>query len=265
MLQRKKLVWLAFGLLVAAGAANAMEDVSVDVSLDYVGKYIWRGLAYTDDPAFQPAVSIGMDKLTFGVWGSMDLTNWNATAYKDRYEFRELDYTVDYTDVLPGVDGVTYSAGAILYHYPTTNGPTNATSEIYAGLGFDTILNPTATLYYDLDDADGFYASLGISHSLDLSEWGLSDDMIKTLDLGASLGYADRNYNQNYWGNAVDALNDLVISATVPVELCEAATLKVSCNYVSLLDNSLNVNDAGTKKGQKSDYVYAGIGVAMSF
>ncbi|MCF7974854.1 MAG: hypothetical protein K9N55_13630 [Phycisphaerae bacterium] len=247
-----------------------MEDATVDVSIDYVGKYIWRGQVLTDDPAIQPAVSVGMDKLTFGVWGSMDMTNWNghnnpqaANEYSDRYEFREVEYMLDYTDALPGVDGVNYSAGAILYHFPTTKGPTNATTEFYAGLGFDTILNPTATLYYDIDDTDGFYASFGISHSLDLSEMGLSDDMVKSLDLAASLGWADRNSNGSAtrWGTTVDAINDLVISATVPVELCEAATLNVSCNYVSLLDSSIK----RTTATQKSDYVYAGIGVAMSF
>jgi len=60
-------------------------------------------------------------------------------------------------------------------------------------------------------------------------------------------------------------MNDFVISATIPVELCEHATLKGSCSYVSLLDNSLNVDGVGAKKGQKGDYVYAGIGLAVSF
>jgi hypothetical protein len=257
MLWRTKFVWAALGLLVAAGAASAMEDVSVDVSLDYLGKYIWRGQVSTNDPVFQPAVYVGMDKLTLGVWGNMDTTNIN----RDRYEFTEVDYTLDYTDALPGVDGATYSLGAIHYSFPTALNAADATSEIYAGLGYDCILNPTATLFYDVDEIGGFYASLGISHSLNLSEYGLSDDMIKTLDLAASLGCGDRNYNNDYWGYSGDAINDLVISATVPVELCSNAKLNVSCNYMSLLDGSIK----GARANQKSDYVYAGVGVAMSF
>ncbi|NQV35214.1 MAG: hypothetical protein HQ515_21145, partial [Phycisphaeraceae bacterium] len=161
-------------------------------SLDYVGKYIWRGRVVTDDPALQPGVTVGLDKLTFGVWGTIDTTNING----DRNQFQEVDYTVDYTDALPDVEGVTYSVGAILYEFPTTNGRTNATTEIYGGLGFDCILNPTVTLYYDMDDADGFYGNVGVSHSLDISEYGLMEDMITSVDLAASLGYADRKFNQ---------------------------------------------------------------------
>jgi hypothetical protein len=257
MLRSTKLVWVVLSLLVIAGAANAMEDVSVDATLDYVGKYIWRGGLVTDDPALQPGVTVGMDKLTLGVWGTIDTTNVNG----DRNQFKEIDYTLDYTDALPSVEGVTYSVGGILYEFPTATGSKDATAEIYGGLGFDCILNPTVTLYYDVDDADGFYGSLGISHSLDISEYGLMEDMINSLDLAASVGYADRKYNQNYWGDSVAAANDFVISATIPVKLCEAATLNASCNYVSLLDGSIK----GNTPDQKSSYVYAGIGLACSF
>ncbi len=261
MLRSVKLLWVVLSLLVIATAANAMEEVSVDATLDYVGKFIWRGKVVTDDPALQPGVTVGMDKLTMGVWGSVDMTSVN----EDRNEFQRVHYNLDYTDALPCVEGVSYSVGGMLYQLPTTHGTDNATSEIYAGLGFDTILNPTATLYYDFDDVHGYYASLGISHSLDISELGLLEDMANSLDLAASVGYGDRDYNQKYWTDSVDALNDLVISATLPIKLCEAATLNASCNYVSLLDGSLDVDGIGTKKTQKGDYVYAGIGLAVSF
>jgi len=261
MLWSTKFSWVVLVSLIVAGQASALEDVAVDVSIDYAGKYIWRGQALTDDPVVQPSVTLSKDKLSLNIWGSMDTTNWNSSNYKDSGEFREIDYTLDYTDALPGVDGATYSAGFIYYSFPTVSNTADATSELYAGVGFDCVLSPTATLYYDVDEVGGFYASFGISHSLDISELGLSEDMINSLDLSATLGYADRKYNNDYWSNSVDAINDLVISATIPVKLCSNATLNASCNYVSLLDSSIKRNATS----QKSDYVYGSIGVAMSF
>jgi hypothetical protein len=257
MLRSSKLAWLVLGLVILASTASAFEEVTVDATLEYVGKYIWRGQVITNDPALQPGVTVGLDKWTLGVWGSIDMTGVNG----DRGEFQEVDYSLDYTDTFSDLEGVSYSLGAILYHFPTTEGPTNATTEIYGGLGWDCLLNPTVTLYYDVDDADGFYGSLGVSHSLDISEYGLMEDLINSVDLAASLGYGSDNYNQNYWGDSVSALNDFVFSATIPVKLCAAATLNVSCNYVSLIDGSIK----GNTPTQKSDYVYGGIGLAVAF
>jgi hypothetical protein len=268
MLRSSKLAWLVLGLVILASTASAFEEVTVDATLDYVGKYIWRGLVVTDDPALQPGVTVGLDKLTLGIWGSIDMTGVND----DRNEFQEVDYILDYTDALPEYDGVSYSVGAIIYQFPTTNGSGNATTEIYGGLGWDCILNPTVTLYYDVDDADGFYGSFGVSHSLDISEYGLMEDMINSVEFAASLGYGSDNYNSNYWNESTSALNDFVLSATIPVELCSNATLNASCNYVSLADGSLDVDEFGAGKtqangirSQKGDYFYLGIGLAVTF
>lgn len=236
--------------------ARAEVAPTVDVSLDYFGKYIWRGVVATDDPVLQPSVAIGWDKFTASVWGNYDLTSVNA----ETQEFTEIDYTLDYTDTIPDAEGITYSLGTIVYQFPRVNGSGNATTEIYGGLGFDTVLSPTATLYYDVDDADGFYGSVGVSHSIDISEYALMDDMVNSVDLAASLGYGSSNYNRNYWGESRDATNDFVLSVTVPVQMGEYATLRTSATYVSLPDGSIKGNTA-----QKGDYVYFGLGLDVSF
>lgn len=270
MLRRTKLTCLVLGLLVVAGVSSAQEDITVDASIDYFGKYLWRGQLWTDDPVLQPAVNVGYDKFTMSVWGNYELTSVNA----ETQEFTEIDYTLDYTDTIPDHDGMTYSLGVVHYQYPrATNGVLSApkgaktTTEIYAGVGMDTFLNPTATLYYDIDEVGGLYASLGASHSIDISEYGLMDDMVNSVDLAASLGYGDGSYNEDYWGGvgSVDAFNDFVLSATLPIELCEHATLNASCNYVSVVDGSLMTNENGTALAQKGDYTFFGLGLAVSF
>ncbi len=255
-----KITVTALCLVIMAGTTIAAEDVSVDVSVDYVGKYIWRGQVLTDDPALQTGVTLGMENLSFNIWGSMDTTNWNSTNYKDSGEYRELDYTLDYSDELGCLDGTTYSVGTIVYHFPTTTGD-NVTTEVYAGLGFDTLLSPTVTLYYDVDDATGYYASFGMSHTIDLSDIG--QEMITGLDLSAALGLASSNYNDYYWGTSVDnATNDLVLSVSLPVTLSNNITLTGSVSYVTLTDKDVRATNT---YNSGSDYIYGGIGLAMSF
>ena len=67
-------------LLLTAAAAAEDSAIGVDVSADFYGKYIWRGQNLSDDPVFQPGVSITWGKLTAGFWGNMDLTNINGNS-----------------------------------------------------------------------------------------------------------------------------------------------------------------------------------------
>ena len=276
MLRRKQLLWAVVGLVVIAcpsvWAMDMAKDISGEVSVDYFGKYIWRGQVLVDDPVLQPAITLHCpeDKLSF----NMDITNVNGT----RNDFTEMDYTLDYSDALPGVDGVGYSAGLIYYTFGPGSyvaGSIHDTSEIYAGLSFENCpYSPTATLYYNMEEVAGFYGSLGISHSLEISEMGMQDmadkvaeGMLSTLDLSASLGIGDHNWNTHYWGKSGAKINDLVLSVALPVKVCDSCTITGSVNYVTLLDGSIrNANGPSSfNKDGDSDIVYGGVGMVVPF
>ena len=84
------------------------------------------------------------------------------TNYADNSgEFTEVDYYFGYEGDVPGVDGVSFEAGVINYHFPSA---TCDTTEIYWGFGFDLPLSPSVTVYHDIDAIDGTYVSFGFAH-----------------------------------------------------------------------------------------------------
>ena len=235
----------------------ALEQVDFEITADYNGKYVWRGQNLDDDPAFQPGFSLTYEGLTFGVWGNLETTSINNNSG----EFTEVDQYVDYSGDVPGVEGLGYSVGLIYYDFPGTT--LSRTTEVYWGFSLDCLLSPSITVYHDIDEADGIYASAGIGHSIELD----SESSV-ALELGASLGWGDDKYNEYYWVDSVTSLpvkdsgfNDLVLSASLPFEV-GGWSVTPSVNYVKLIDGDIKDTNA---YGKDDSIFYVGIGFAKGF
>ncbi len=230
------------------------DGVGFEVTADYFGKYIWRGQNLSDDPVFQPGATLTMGGLTAGFWGNVETTSIN----KEGGEFTEFDWSLDYSGDVPLVDGVGYSIGVINYKFPSIED----TTEVYLGFGFDLPLSPSVTVYWDVDEIKGTYASAGLGHSIEnIAELG--PDMPVGMDIGLSLGWGSASYNKGYWGATVKSakLNDLVLSMSFPVEI-RGWTVAPSLNYVTLMNGKVRDSDAYRSE---SDYFFAGFSVAKGF
>ena len=254
-----KLRWVIFGLSLLAfvsGSAWAEGDVEFEITTDYFGKYIWRGQDLSDDPVVQPGASASFAGLTASWWANIDTTSINGKSGK----FTEHDWTLDYSGDVPGLDGLGYSVGVIYYVFPSAT--PEDTTEVYWGLGLDLPLRPSVTVYHDVDEVKGTYASLGLSHSIE--EFVVVFDEIPVgLELGASLGWGNGTYNKYYWGATANdqRFNDLAFSISFPFEVY-GFTLAPSLNYVTLVDERI----AKTNTYNKDDaYFVAGISIAKSF
>ncbi len=160
----KKYQYLIVSLtLLVCGTESVFGESEVDfeVTADFFSKYILRGQNLDDDPVFQPGLSVSYRDLTAAIWGNLELTNING----NRGDFSELDYSLDYSGVLPGMERIGYSVGVIYYDFPGTT--TKDTTELYWGLNFDLPLNPSVTVYHDVDEAEGTYVSLAAAHSIE--------------------------------------------------------------------------------------------------
>ena len=242
--------------MITVGSALAEETeeskFEFGLSTDFFGKYVWRGQNLVDDPVFQPSASVTYEGLTAAVWGNLDLTSVNDSAG----DFTEYDYSLDYSGQIPGLETVGYSVGLIYYQFPGIPD----TTEVYLGFGFDVPLSPTATVYYDIDEVDGLYAALSVGHSFEdvvAFECGTSIG----IELGASIGYGDSDYNAAYWGVGSDKFNDLTTSISFPTEIA-GISVTPSLNYVTLLSSDLKATDA---YNTSSDYFFAGISLSKSF
>ncbi len=241
-------------LVIAFETAAAEDEISFALSADYYGKYIWRGQNLDDDPVFQPSISASYSGLTAGIWGSLETTNYNDNAG----DFTEVDYSIDYCGDVPGLEGVGFSVGVIYYDFPSTE--VKDTTELYWGLGLSAPLNPSITLYHDIDEADGVYALLGLGHTIEHAfELGLGTPV--AIEIGASLGWADSTYNTYYWGLDSSKANDLAMSLAFPFET-SGWMVSPRLTYVTLVSNGLRDADTYSKD---SDYLFAGIGLGTNF
>jgi len=252
--KRPMVLALAVACVVAAGAhaeepKEPEKQWSAGVDLTYNSKYVWRGINVTNDPVFQPSVTFAWKGLSLNVWGNMDLTNVNG----NNDEFNELDFTLDYSG---SVGKLGYSVGVIYYHFPNT--PFPGTTELYGSLGLDVLLSPTLTVYADIDEADGFYATLSVGHTF--------EDVVKFSELasmgieaGASVGFADGDHNAYYFGVDDSGPVDVTVGVSFPIAVGEHVTVTPALNYSNLLDD-----DLADGVGRDSNF-WAGVTLGFSF
>jgi hypothetical protein len=114
-------------------------------------------------------------------------------------------------------------------------------------VALDAPLAPSLKVYRDVDEADGTYASLAISHTVaDVARFGSKATM--SLALSASVGYGDAKHNRFYYAGSVGAgPADLTLSVGLPIAIGDHLTVKPSLVYTALLDHEVrrNVRRAG--------------------
>jgi len=249
MRKSKVVLCVAVALFGVSTVGWAEGDVTVGVGADVLSKYVWRGQNLVDDWVLQPNVSVGYQGLTASIWANSDMTGDSA----DDWELTEIDYTLDYSGAIPGMETVGYSIGAIHYYFPGGD----PTTELYWGFSFDVPASPSVTVYHDIDEADGTYVSLAVGHSIESL-----GDLPFGVDLGATLGWGDSGYNEFYWGSTVDSeLNDLVLSAGFPFEV-GGISITPSVSYILLLGSDVKDSDA---YDDDNSIVVAGVGFAKEF
>jgi len=254
------------GLWIGTGLARVDDagKLSASITADVYSKYIWRGQVLNPEAAFQPSVSLGLYGFTGAVWGSFDLTDENG----NQGEFTEVDLSLDYTRSMPGLDAVKVSVGAIHYQFPHT--AFDPTSELYVGASLSCtcdksqrscclgcLLSPAAKVYCDVDEIDGAYVQLSVGHTVEkIARW--TEDCFCHLQVGASLGCGTSGYNEGYFGVDENALNDLTVSAGLPIVI-KSVTIRPSISYSTMLADDIRTATAS------SDNAWVGVSVTYAF
>lgn len=220
-------ILLAFLILMPMGqvAAAADKDLPIDLELDFTfaSKYVWRGANLTNDPVLQPSITLAYKGFSLNVWGNMDLTDINDQEFK----FNEADYTLEYAHTF---NKLKLAGGFIFYDFPNTDA--KSTMEFYVGVGLDVLLSPTLKIYRDIDEADGWYLNLEVSHSFKFSK-------IASLDLGLALGWGDENFHNFNHGALQAGLGDLVFKVAVPIKINNWFSITPSAFYSTLITSEL--------------------------
>lgn len=182
---KKFLGVLAAGLLMV-GTVSAQENVSVDVGLDALSGYIFRGaVTGADDKlVLQPSIGLtfGESGLTAGVWGSIFTQSRSVLDQAD-----EIDLWIDYSTSLGEDSPLGISVGFTEYYLPSLSAGTKNTEEAYIGLSVDHQLSPSLTFYYDFGTVDAWYLVLSGGTDVPLGE----NEEGPALSIGASVAMSD--------------------------------------------------------------------------
>lgn len=241
----------------APAATSSDSNLSLDASIGYTSRYVWRGLTFGKESA-QGDISATYDagdlgSFNLGLWGTLDLT--------DEVNDREFDFTeVDiYAGWEKSFDIITLGAGVINYQFPSarrnSDGDDNlSTTEVYASIGVDVILAPSLTVYYDVEEADGdaIYASFGIGHDFDLG--------FSTLSLSGAAGYTNGDGGNWLYGEGTgEGFTDLSATASLNYDLTENLSISPFISYTVL------VEDAKDSNGNDNEEIFGGINLSFSF
>lgn len=122
----------------------------------FASRYVWRGQILSEGVVAQPTAVITLGGFSANLWGNIDLDNEEQDD--DGIVMNETDLTLNYT--VP-VGPVSLTGGFIHYDFDGSD-----TQELYLTAAVATLLNPTLSLYYDIDEGQGGFAVLAFSHAL---------------------------------------------------------------------------------------------------
>lgn len=247
--------------LLLAGANGAMaeeaEKPSGSMSVSLLSQYIWRGYELSKDSiVVQPSITASYLGFGINLWGNLDTDQDMELFGEEGANWNETDLTLSYG----GSFGmVTYGAGYIYYGLEGIDD----TQELYASVGLDTLLVPTLTVYRDIDAYAGWYTTLGVSHSFNVTE-------SISLALAGQVGYLSADDEKTLAdpddpGSAYSHFHDGKLSATLNIPLTEEISIAPNVAYsFALSSESSDTIKAASASGDDDDFIFGGITLNMA-
>ena len=249
---------LVLGALTNMAIAEDSEKPSADLNIALYSKYVWRGYELSKESlVMQPSLTASYMGFGFNLWGNLD-TDQDLDLYGDESaNWNETDMTLSYDN---SVGMMSYSLGYIYYGLDSADD----TQEMYGSISLDTILAPTLAVYRDIDTFPGWYTTLGVSHSFQLSE-------TLTLDLGGHISYmsvddkstlADPDDSTSAYSDFHDGQIFLALSIPVTEYISIVPELYYSFPLSSAASDIIK---AASASGDDDNFIYGGISLNMAF
>lgn len=248
---RNTALWPLLGAMAAALAAVPAHSqdgsappplYSVELAWDYSSRYLFRGIDVQEGrPTSTPHLIVRRGGLAAYYYG------YSGDLGEDGPAYEEHDFGLDYTWTR---DRLSLILGAVAYTYGQP-ADFDDTTEVYGLASLDVLLEPTLSLYWDVDLYGGGYASFGLAHDLPLVGERL------TLGLSTTLGYDLGYYSDIYATGLGQGWNDLLLGADLSWEVHGPLAVHLGVQR----SIALEVLDAA---GQEDETVYT-VGTALSF
>jgi len=256
---------LSLALLAGASSTSCLSvrgdaPASIGASTSLVSSYWFRGTPRSTRPAVQGDVSMTIPLsdgglLDLSTWANMGLSNSVGDgAFNDGqgFEVSEVDFVASYTRSFEGYD---LTGGLVNYNFPGAN--FDPTSELMGSASFGALgLAHTLSIYYDIDEADGFYMSYA-------GNWRRPLDERTAFDANWMLGAMGGDQSRYYFGTHSNGLSDFSVSGTLSRALDEATTLSATLALLTTVDS--NYRDALDDSGLDKEAIVLALGAAWSF
>jgi hypothetical protein len=249
---------------IAGLLPTTLKAAEASLELPVNSAYVWRGQVYNNEPVFEPSLTVSTKYgLSFNTWANFNLTD-NLGKDSEK-EFNEVDLTVSYDLPLEILD---LTVGVVEYTYPHQTiqddddsvRASPGTREVYVTVGKEDLpLSPSAGVYYDCDEVNGVYGLVSVRQDFEVTKEF-------SIDATLSLGAANTDYNEAYFGLDDNALNDGNVKVGASYTLNESLSFNGYVMYTYLLDSSIRdaakANDAYFNKG---DILSGGVSLGYNF
>ncbi len=240
-------VWVAAGICLAGLPRHVTAgDGSLDIEVEAVSSYLFRGQLLNPDPALQPSLSWSDGGFTAELWASVNLTD----EFGNAGGVGEVDLTASWSGETAVV---RYEAGLSHYRYDTPE--VGNTTELFVDLALPWTVEPRLGVAYDVVAADGLYARLGLGVPIDLGHR-------VSADLEVATGWATAGFNRYSYDVDRDTFNDASVTGTLELETA-ALGLWVTITRSWLLES--DVEAMAVEYYGDADVLVAGVGLAVSF
>lgn len=224
-----------------------VSPFSADANIGVYSHYMWRGQRLSNKGVVQPDLTFSYYGFAVNYWSNYD---------SDTNKVIETDYTVSYSH---GFDKLGLEIGQIYYELDGAED----TQEFYLSAGYDILLQPNFTWYYDFREGRGSYLELNLGHS-----FSLPYDI--GLDLGATASYMIDNVimGTERDGSDLDCFyhGEVSASATIPIWRAIYASPMMAVSFAldddsrRIFRNIIQSNDFGGG----STVFYGGLAIGYS-
>ena len=225
------------------------EGLTANMNVSFYSQYIWRGIELSKDSmVIFPTLTLGYKGFSVNLWADLDTNFANPLPGESKnFSLQETDVTVSYSNTLKPLK-TNYTFGWIFYDTDGFNGTQPVDNqELFLTLAPELPLNPTFSVYGELQAATAWYFSLGLSHSFTFyKDW--------SFDVG---GYGSYFYSkQEYYSG----LNDANLSAglKIPINKHMSITPKVQYSF-PLSSNASNRLKSLSFNGDHDQFFYGGL------
>ena len=203
------------------------------VDLNFSSEYIWRGMELNHQFVMQPSARISESGFELEAIGNLDMSSSN----ENRGKFTRWIYRAGLAK--RSREG---SAAISYIYYDNKNLGFSKTQEIAMEVEYGYPFFGGGDIYYDFDNADGFYFRSKIGFYGDIGPLRLIPIV--------TMGYATGNYQDYYFGVDEDTFLDAVISLKAEFNIVSGLHIYVEGDYYELMKSGLRHSEENIQRGE---------------